>query len=276
MYEPLLAWMNAREEIRKKKESGDPWPWTTDPIFQQYSFTNVHREDDKTTVWFRENIRDKVAYTPIDAFFATALFRWFNRIETGKVLLNHSLCYFDTWSPSQVEYVLRETGSPWVTGAYIIKTPDGKDKLDGVIWCVDQFHNRLREDFLTSRKLEVYHEWLKRSPFLGDFMAYEIVTDLRHTAVARDCVDIMTWANPGPGAMRGINRLLGHPLKKKLKKRAYIEIMRRILNDIIPEWPDESLEMRDIEHSLCEFDKYERVRLGEGRPRSKYIYPGKR
>jgi hypothetical protein len=32
------------------------------------------------------------------------------------------------------------------------------------------------------------------------------------------------------------------------------------------------LEMRDIEHSLCEFDKYERVRLGQGRPRSKYTY----
>jgi hypothetical protein len=28
--------------------------------------------------------------------------------------------------------------------------------------------------------------------------------------------------------------------------------------------------MRDIEHSLCEFDKYERVRLGQGKPRSLY------
>lgn len=26
-------------------------------------------------------------------------------------------------------------------------------------------------------------------------------------------------------------------------------------------------ELREIEHSLCEFDKYERVRRGEGRPR---------
>ena len=28
--------------------------------------------------------------------------------------------------------------------------------------------------------------------------------------------------------------------------------------------------MRCIEHSLCEWDKYERVRLGQGTPRSKY------
>lgn len=30
-------------------------------------------------------------------------------------------------------------------------------------------------------------------------------------------------------------------------------------------------ELREIEHSLCEFDKYERVRLGQGRPRSRYL-----
>ena len=30
------------------------------------------------------------------------------------------------------------------------------------------------------------------------------------------------------------------------------------------------LEMREIEHCLCEFDKYERTRLGQGRPRSFY------
>ena len=30
------------------------------------------------------------------------------------------------------------------------------------------------------------------------------------------------------------------------------------------------MEMREIEHSLCEFDKYERVRLGQGTPRGRY------
>ena len=42
-----------------------------------------------------------------------------------------------------------------------------------------------------------------------------------------------------------------------------------VSNDYIdPALP--ALEMREIEHCLCEFDKYERVRLGQGRPRSKY------
>ena len=34
--------------------------------------------------------------------------------------------------------------------------------------------------------------------------------------------------------------------------------------------PTLAVDMRCIEHSLCEWDKYERVRLGQGTPRSKY------
>jgi hypothetical protein len=34
------------------------------------------------------------------------------------------------------------------------------------------------------------------------------------------------------------------------------------------QWP--RWEMREVEHSLCEFDKYSRVRSGEGRPRGVY------
>ena len=34
--------------------------------------------------------------------------------------------------------------------------------------------------------------------------------------------------------------------------------------------PLDKVDMRTIEHSLCEWDKYERVRLGQGKPRSVY------
>jgi len=30
------------------------------------------------------------------------------------------------------------------------------------------------------------------------------------------------------------------------------------------------IHMQDLQNCLCEFDKYERVRLGEGRPRNGY------
>lgn len=33
------------------------------------------------------------------------------------------------------------------------------------------------------------------------------------------------------------------------------------------------LDAQDLQNCLCEFDKYERVRMGQGRPRSRY--PGR-
>jgi len=36
-----------RENIRIKRESGESFPWSKDPIFQKGRFLNVFREDDK-------------------------------------------------------------------------------------------------------------------------------------------------------------------------------------------------------------------------------------
>jgi hypothetical protein len=81
----------------------------------------------------------------------------------------------------------------------------------------------------------------------------------------------MTWANMGPGAQRGLRRL-GLPCKNQADG---VESMRYLLAVSQPLYGPKGhhvppLEMRDIEHSLCEFDKYCRVKFGEGEPRSKF------
>jgi hypothetical protein len=124
--------------------------------------------------------------------------------------------------------------------------------------------------------LESAFNKLKPLPGYGPFIAYEIITDLRHTRYLEHAKDIMTWANPGPGATRGIMRLADMSVKDKRPKReecidviAYL-VVESLIH--IPNWMP-PFEARDVEHSLCEWDKYERTRLGEGRPRSKYIPP---
>ena len=106
-------------------------------------------------------------------------------------------------------------------------------------------------------------------------MAYEAVTDMNYTPVLAEAVDKNTWANAGPGAKRGLNRIHDRDLKygradwnKEMKQllehKEYF--VRRDLNI------SHIIDMRCIEHSLCEWDKYERVRLGQGRPRSVVRY----
>lgn len=274
----FFEFMWERQTIYLKKQAGVTPPWTTDSALKEYSFTNVYRENDKTTKWFAHNIRNPLKDQHI-VLFATICFRWFNFIDTGQKLLEDTHLVnsvFCRWDPVRCRELLINQPK-WVTGAYIIKTPDGMNKLDGVIWCIDnawkEYHHAIPP---APQSLEKMSEEIKQLPYMGDFMAYEVVTDLRHTIYGRYATDIMTWANPGPGAMRGLNRIHKRDLNLRRPKEMFIQEMRDLLEKSKTEWPNNTdyppLEMREIEHSLCEYDKFLRVTLGEGRPRSKYHF----
>lgn len=324
----FFAYARERHSTHLRRAAGLPrGQWTQDPILQQYRFCNVYRELDRTTIWFREHVRDRLRDDP-DVLLATVLFRWFNRIQTGEAIFLQSGIHAQDGSLTShaaawdcrggkardwirvLEASIRQYcgRGPYVTGSYIIKTPDGMDKLRGVLDCVEQFCLGDWQEFALTPEsrpvtLEDYWGWLKRHAYLGDFMAYEIVTDLRHTMQLDRAPDIMTWANPGPGARRGLNRIHGRPLENSTPRAQLIREMQmllahsqqpfywpqfqRIRHDLVdcqfpgdldirkyPDWVDEKLwpawEMREVEHTLCEWDKFERMRLGQGKMKMKF------
>lgn len=275
---PFFAYARARQEIMIRRACGESPPWTRDPVLSKYRFCNVFREDDRTTVWFREHVREKL--TEEQQLFAAVTFRWFNRVTTGEVLVQHRL--LEEWDSSLARSVLCNL-HPLVTGAFVVKTPNGMSKLNGLVWCIEHVWAR-REELLaeltrhrpSGRALRAAHTLLRTLPFLGSFMAYEVVTDLRHTSLLDEASDIQTWAAMGPGAARGLARLLGLPLKhwnytSPVAQEEMLAHARELLELSRDRrfWPEDwrQWEMRDIEHSLCEWDKFERARLGEGRPK---------
>lgn len=280
----FFAFARERHAIWSRRHHlGQSGPWTDDPILKEYSFTNIYRELDKTTIWFRENIRDRYKDEPAAALFSTVAFRWFNRIETGQRLLDWDPDIFhpDCWDPVNVAEVLLDH-SPWITAAYIIKTPDGKNKLDGVLWCIENIRKDLGNLWWQLEKTGMHHAWkvLLGYPYMGPFMAYEVITDLRYTS-ALDPWDRFEWANPGPGCRRGLARLHGlenYNRFNSTKTDELLEPMRELLSASKDEdtWPyfapvySPPWEMREVEHTLCEWDKYERARLGQGRPKQKF------
>jgi 5-hmdU DNA kinase-like protein len=282
----FFAYARARHEVFLRRRQNFPPPWTDDPILQQYRFTNIFRETDRTTQWFREHVRDRYDGTP-QVLLATVVFRWFNKIETGEAMFEggSSTTPFEYWAQTghvdtlrQVILAARGTG-PYVNGAYIIKSPNGMNKLDGVLWACEQFRrgdwlNTAHSMALCRQTLYQTWEWVRQFQYQGDFTAYEVVTDLRHTHLLRPAPDIMTWANAGPGAKRGLNRLACRPLDQQLPKDQTCAEMRELLqfSRSFDQWPPEwgQWEMREVEHTLCEWDKYERVRLGEGTPKQRF------
>lgn len=145
-------------------------------------------------------------------------------------------------------------------------------KIDSI---VDVCSN-LREVCYTERPWEIHDtlqgvfKSLLPVRHVGPFLAYEMVTDMRHTKILDQAPDIYTWANAGPGALRGLQRL-GLPCANQTQACESMQslLSRAPTSACMEAWPVP--EMRDIEHSLCEFDKYCRVFYLEGnRPRSRY------
>ena len=72
-----------RHRIFLSKEAGLPrGEWTDDEILKTYRFTNPFRENDKTTVWFRENMREPLIIerqgVSVPEYFITALHAFFD------------------------------------------------------------------------------------------------------------------------------------------------------------------------------------------------------
>jgi len=278
----FLYWINQRHAIYCRKKEGLPWPWTEDKILQKYKFTNVFRELDKTTVWMRENLTNPNAHQSYPLMiYNCAVFRMFGTMEMCEAIGG----WQDIYNPRHLKRIARErldNKQKVFTGAYIITNQGKKDPKENIV--VDEFlfaiwdYRQLLSDIASRGSLQQMHQNLGKLQGWGGggFMAYELVSDLRHTPVLRDATDINTWANAGPGAKRGLNRVFGRPLKFASSKHGWNEEMKKLLlkvnavkHSYVP-----TLEMREIEHSLCEFDKYERVKNGEGKPRSIYQPPG--
>jgi cation transport regulator ChaC len=278
---PLWDWITERHRIYLAKAAGAPPPWTQDRILQTYRFCNVFRELDKVTVWLRERWRETFAQNE-HLWIAMCLARQINWPETLEEVgfPEHG---YDAKSVQRALEARKARGEKLYTGAYMISAPTGEyagmgkpeytaQVVVGALWRArTQFHGL----FSGARQptVQEVHSWLRRFRGWGDFMAYEVVTDLRHTRYLSNAPDINTWAVAGPGAIRGLHRLHGRPYTQPLSQeqactemRELLELSKSNLPSFIP-----ALELREIEHSLCETDKWLRVAAGQGRLRSRYV-----
>ena len=295
----IAKYMRKRHQVYLDRKAGKPGPWSDDPILAVGRFCNVFRELDTVTIWVRKNIRESYPDQK-HLWFMLAIARYINWPPTLQLLIEEGAWpSMQSFKPSDMTRVLEafaRTGSKVYTGAYMIRAESDPNK-EWYSWTKHRYIaeivlGRLWEkrhrfmDLLAKPGVTLERTWamFQAPEFVGwgPFMAYEVVTDLRHTRYLRNAPDIYTWANAGPGAIRGLNRLYGRDLKAHppaAQTNNEMLMLMDELNGLVPKvlslsavfgTSPRTFEMRDIEHSLCEFDKMERVRLGEGKMRSKY------
>lgn len=273
--EKFFAYSRERYQILLNRRAGLPRnEWTNDPVMQQWSFCNIFREDDRVTIWFRDNIRQPL-YHSNSVLMATVAFRWFNRINAGEELKPFLLS--GNWDLRQWRNALMQRKAidgAIVTGAYMIKTPPKLSKIDGLLQVIAQAKEQ-ENDLISAAyggTLEGAWTELRKCPYMGDFTSYEVVTDLRHTLLLENAPDVDWWANPGPGCAAGLGELFYKGNRKRFDRhnaedRAYMmELMRALLECSRREeyWPQDwpAWELREVEHTLCEYDKYRRAQNG--------------
>lgn len=278
-------WIRERHQIYRKRQIKQKAPWTDDEILQNYFFTNPYRENDKVTKWFRDNIRNPLKNDP-RVLFATVLFRWFNLPETAKRLMGEGSeeNLFLDWNEENCLNrlrPLRDKGTKIFTGAYMINSPAGIPKLEAIVDRVDRAKPIVDEiaDEGPMSSMEEFHKKLLQIDGMGGFMAYEVVCDLRFTFYLCEAEDIMTWSNPGPGAVRGLYRVLERDFDKTTNSSSppipkdWAERTAELLeecNEMLRRLQYPLFEMREVEMSLCETDKYERLLWNEGRSKRRY------
>ncbi len=271
-----------RYRIMLRKQEGVVKAPFTDPILAEFRFCNVFREDDRVTTWLRENVREKLGENHLQQFRAAVVFRWFNNIETGRTLLPFLLGETNStsWACTAVKK-MAANGERILNPAYMIKSPPGMDKATGLFQCIEKVFDdqeMIVSEILEAQKLKRAHEILCRYPYLGPFMAYQMVCDLRFTPLMGMAWDSDSWTAPGPGSARGIGRMLhddpshfNYNSKKDQEELiAYMRYLLILAKDV--HWPKTwpKWELSTVQHWCCEYDKYMRVKLGEGTPKQRY------
>jgi len=283
----IIGWCREREAIRQRKAAGDAPPWTRDPILAAYRFCCVRREDDATTVWIRKNIREP---------FATDRYLWLMLCIARQINLPDSLTEliarrawptderFHTDDLEDVLLARQERGERLLRAAYIVH-PDNDPASPwyrkpmpiyiarGVIRPLWKDRDRFAAYFDKSprqRSLEAVHSLLMQYPGWAEFMAYQAVVDMRWTALLDQARDISTWAAAGPGTCRGLNRLHRWPVETRITQEQALAELRELVALLRERLPEMQLDLSDCPNIVCEFDKHERGRLGEGKLKRRY------
>lgn len=268
---------------------------TADPWLSYYRFCNVRREDDRVTRWIRQHIIEPYAdHEHLWAMLAIA--RTINWPPTLEYLMSRSegrklSCwpnhpYFNSEDLGIALDGWKSAGNKVYTGAYMIRAESDR-RAEWYSWSKQRYVaeiviGKLWEDrgdwkYIAKTRRQTSAEvwdYFQGYTGWGPFMAYQVVVDLQHTRYLRDAPDVQTWAAAGPGTLRGLLRWRDGSIDGKLSQTHALELLLKLREElnqpgVIWEWL-QPLDLSDVCNICCEFDKYERVRLNQGKPRSKY------
>jgi hypothetical protein len=268
----FVIFILARYAVYLARKAGKTWPWSSDPILQHFKFCNVFREHDRVTRWLSVSWREPHQDDRHLWFAFVVARRCINLPGTLK-----KLGYPVPWHPDHFLRVLerrkRKDKPVFNPAAYkLILSGQSGDLAELQVKLIldPLWHARSRFRPHSDDTLQTFHDRLAAAPFMGSFYGAQVVADLKYAGRLRHANDWWTFVASGPGSRRGLNRVLGRPPKAAWNEAEWIEELHRLRKTIAPALDEAGIprmHAQDLQNCLCEFDKFERVRLGEGKGR---------
>lgn len=294
VYDSYWRFAAERQRVFYRRVLGTPWPWTDNPVMAVYKFTNAYRASDRVSQYLIRKViyRDDLPNSVDEVVFRILLFKLFNKIETWERLeqalgpISFADYRFDRYDKVLTEAMAE--GHRVYSAAYIM--PPGSSAFG----CKAKHQNHLKllemmmaqalpEKLASARSMQKGFELLREYPTIGDFLAYQFVTDVNYSEVTD--FSEMDFVIPGPGARDGLRKcfadtggLSDAELIRLMADRQEQECTRLGLE--FPSLWGRPLQLIDCQNLFCEVDKYARVAHPEaagltGRTRIKQKFAAK-
>ena len=262
-----------RQHVFYRRFEGKLLPWTSDPILIAHKFTNAYRASDRVSQFLIKHViyRPDLPQSVHEVCFRILLFKLFNKIETWRLLEDHlGAVVHEDYAYKRYDQILSRAlgaGRRIYSAAYIM--PPGSRAFGQK--AKHQNHLRLLEMMMRAQvpaKLAGMHrmqdafELLRSFPTIGNFLAYQLVTDINYSTVTD--FSETEFVMPGPGALDGIRKCFS-----SLGDLSEPDIIRLMTDEQSKQFARLGLDFRslfgrplqliDCQNLFCEVDKYARV-----------------
>lgn len=261
----------ARQDLFTRRISGQPAPWTSDPIVAAHRFTNAYRASDRVSQYLIHNVIYSDPEAVEEVFFRTLLFKVFNRIDTWELLVEE-LGETPSWKSFDLEGYARildramDAGRRLYSAAYIMPSPPfgSPRKHRNHLQLLDRMmRDSAPRKVATAPSLRAVYEILRAYPSLGDFLAFQFTIDLNYGPHLN--FSEMDFVVAGPGARDGIRKCFRDT--DGLSEAEVIQYVCAIADEEFARLGlhfqklggKRPLQLIDCQNLFCETDKYARV-----------------
>ncbi len=260
-----------RQRVFWRRVAGLPPPWTTDPVLAAYKFTNAYRASDRVSQYLIRSVIYEGSQEPREIFFRTLLFKLFNRVETWTLLQREAgPLSTDGFCVDRYDRVLTAAmvrGASIYSGAYIMPSggkgaPYARKHRMHLELLARMLRDELPERIAGMPAMAQAFVALRAYPTIGDFLAFQYVTDLNYSTLTN--FSETEFVVPGPGALSGLRKCFADTGRLtdaeaiRLVQERQQECFAAVGVTFSSLWGRE-LQLIDIQNLFCEIDKYARV-----------------